>query len=196
MGIRSRYKRLQRLSDGPFPALTIRVARRFLIDYPDFGPAWLLLGIALFEMARYEEAEQAIGKGIDLWPSENLRIPLAQMGHLFQEAGDYDQAAAWYRRAIAADPENAGGHIYLGNVLARQGRLHEAEEVYRAAIRCAKGFIEEAYLNLGLVLRARERFHEAADCLREALRLDPNYREARRPLRDVEACIKWLERPA
>lgn len=192
MGIGSRYKRLQRLSDGPFPALTVRVARRFLIDYPDFGSAWLLLGIALVELARYEEAEQAIAKSIDFCPPDKRWIPFSHMGHLFMEAGDYDQAAEWYRRTIAADPGGANGRIFLGALLAKQGRLHEAEEVHRAAVGCAKGCIEEAYLNLGLVLRALERFHEAADCFREAIRLDPEYRAARRALRDVEHCIKWV----
>ncbi|MDG3005189.1 tetratricopeptide repeat protein [Paludisphaera mucosa] len=191
MGQRERFKRLRRISNGRFPALTIRVARRYLIDFPDHGLSWLLLGMALVQVSRYEEAEQAIAKSIDLSPPEKRRIPLSNMGHLFDQAGDYDQAAAWYRKAIAADPGVASGRIYLGAVLAKQGRLHEAEEVHRAAVGCPKGCIWEAYLNLGLVLRARERFHEAADCFREAIRLNPECREARRALRDVEYCIKW-----
>lgn len=192
MGQAERHRRLRRLSDGPFPALTIRVARRYLIDYPDDGVAWLMLGGALVEMARYEEAEQAIAKALGLCPLDKRRIPLVRMGHVFEQAGDYQQAAEWYRRAVASEPDHAGGRIFLGGVLARQGRLHEAEEVYREAVGCAKGCIEEAYLNLALVLRSRERFHEAADCCREAIRRDPEYREAKRILRDVEGCIRWM----
>lgn len=186
----SRYRRLRRFSDGPFPALTIRYGRRYLADYPWHGPAWMLVGIALVELARYEEAEQAFAKAIDLCPMHKRQIPFSQMGHLFREAGDYDQAAAWYRRAIEADPDDATYHIFLGAVLAKQGRLLEAEDVHRTAIACVEGCIDEAYLNLGFILRARERFAEAADCFREAIRLDPNYRPARRALRDVERCIK------
>ena len=191
MSQQRQYKRLQRLSDGPFPALTIRYARRYLGDYPDHGPGWLILGIALVELARYEEGEQAVAKAIAHCPPEKRQIPLANMGHLFLEAGDYDQAAEWYRKAIDADPADATYRIYLGAVLAKQGRLHEAEEAHRAAIGCAEGCIDEAYLNLGLVLRAQERFQDAADCFREALRRDPEYRAARRALRDVERCIRW-----
>jgi tetratricopeptide (TPR) repeat protein len=185
------YERLRRLSDGPFPALTISCARCYLADRPDHGPGWLLLGIALVELARYEEAEQALAKAIELCPSEKRQTPLSHMGHLFLEAGDYDQAAAWYRRAIEADPGDATYHVYLGAVLAKQGRLHEAEESHRTAIGCPEGCNDEAYLNLGLVLRAQERFEEAAHCLREAIRLDPEYRAAKRALRDVLRCIKW-----
>jgi tetratricopeptide (TPR) repeat protein len=188
--IRSRYQRLQRFSDGPFPALTIRYGRRILADYPEYGPAWMLVGIALVELARYEEAEQAFAKAMEHCPREKRQLPLAHMGHLFKEAGDYDQAAEWYRKAIEADPGDATYLIYLGGVLAKQGRFHEAEEAHRAAIECPEGCIDEAYLNLGFVLRARERFREAADCFREAIRLDPEYRAARCALRDVERCIK------
>jgi tetratricopeptide (TPR) repeat protein len=112
------------------------------------------------------------------------------MGHLFRESGDYEQAAGWYRQAIEACPEDATSHIFLGAMLARQGRLHDAAEAHRTATTCDEGCIDEAYLNLGLVLRALGRFTEAADCFREALRLDPEYREARRALRDVEQCIR------
>lgn len=187
----SRYERLRRLSHRPFPASTIRYAQRYVTDYPDHGPGWLQLGIALVELARYEEAERALGKALELCPPGKRQIPLGHLGHLFKLAGDYDQAAAWFRKAVEADPGDATYHIYLGALLARQGRLHEAEDVHRVAASCTEGCIDEAYLNLGLVLRAQERFREAADCFREAIRLDPNYRTARRALRDVERCIKW-----
>ena len=193
MSMKERYARLERLWDRPFPASTVRYTRRFLDDYPDFAPAWIRLGDSLVELSRYKEAEEAFTKAIELF-SPKLRIPCAHMGHVFQKAGDYDKAAEWYRKAVEANPDDNYGGIYLGCVLAKQGRLHDAMEAHRAAILCSKGCIDEAFLNLGLVLRALERYHDAADCLREAIRLDPEYRAAKRALRDVEACIKWTER--
>jgi tetratricopeptide (TPR) repeat protein len=185
----SRFQRLSRLLAGPLPGLTVRYARRYVAVYPEHGHAWVMLGTALVGLGRYEDAHQALEKGIDLCPPESRRVPLAEMGHLFLEAGDYDQAAAWYRQAIDADPSHASGHIYLGAVLAKQGRLHEAADAHRAATGCVRGCIAEAYLNLGLVLRALERFREAGECFREALRRNPRDRLARRALRDVERCV-------
>ena len=183
-----------RLSNGPFPALTVRYARRFLFRYPDFGFAWLVLGEALIGFARYEEAEQAIAKAIEHLPPKALRFAYSKMGHLFAEAGDHAQAADWDRRAIAVEPDHDSGRIYLGRLLIKRGRLLDAEEVFRHATGCKKGCIDEAYVYLGCVLRALERYHDAADSFREAIRLDPEYREAKRALRDVEACIKWSGR--
>ena len=187
---RRRFERLQRLSDGPYTAFTIRYGRRYLADHPEHGPAWMLVGIALVGLARYEEAEQAFSKAIERCPPGKQHWPLGAMGHLFLESGDHDQAAEWYRKAIEADPEEASFHVFLGSLRAKQGRFQEAEEEHRAAIECPKGRIDEAYLNLGYVLRALDRYSDAAECFREAIRLDPEYRLARRALRDVERCMK------
>ncbi len=190
MSMSSRYQRLQRLSAGPFPALTVKYGRRYLRDFPDFWPAWIHVGMTLAALARYEEAEQAFAKALEHCPTASRRFALMHLGHLFLEAGDFDQAAEWYQKAIDANPDHASGHIHLGIVRNRQGRFSEAEDAHGAAIRCTNGCIEEAFLNLGIVLRARDRLAEASDCFREALRIDPKYRAARQALRDVNLCMK------
>jgi tetratricopeptide (TPR) repeat protein len=113
---------------------------------------------------------------------------------LYKFAGDFEQAAAWYRKTIETFPHDATGYVYLGCLLARQGRLLEAEEVHRAGTQCIEGCLDEAFLNLGFVLRAREQFEEAAECFREAIRQDPAYKAAKEALRDVVACIKECNR--
>jgi tetratricopeptide (TPR) repeat protein len=188
---KTRYEQLLQLSDGPYAALTILHARQYVADFPNNGPGWLVLGIALAETARYQEAEQALNQAIQRCQTEKQQIPLSQMGHRFRSAGDYDRAAVWYRKAIEADPNDATYRIFLGAVLARQGNLQAAEVEHRQATQCSEGCIDEAYLNLGLVLRAQDRFEEAAHCFRAAIRLDPNYREAAAALRDVEQCLNW-----
>jgi tetratricopeptide (TPR) repeat protein len=115
------------------------------------------------------------------------------MGHFHDARGELARAARWYQRAIDTAPNHASAHIFLGGVFARQGRLREAEKVHRRATEtCDEGYIDEAFLNLALVLRAQERFEEAATCLREAIRIDPDYADAKKVLRDVERCQKYL----
>lgn len=189
MGQASRYQRVRRASDADLPALTILRARQFLADYPAHGPAWYTLGIALTELARYDEAESALSKAIEHCPKAKLWIPYSGMGHLYNAIRDYPSACIWFRKAIDAAPDEASGYIFLGSVLAKQGRLTEAEAIHRAGTECIEGCVDEAYLNLGLVLRAQERFEEAEACFREALYQDPQYRAAKAALRDVIGCI-------
>ena len=147
------WNRLRVAHKQDLPALTVVRAREFLLEYPDCGPAWKLLGEALIGLARHTEAEHALKQAIALCPPDKLWIPFAEMGHLQRARGDYKAAAAWYRRAIDKMPDEASGHLFLGGVLAKSGKLREAESAHRAAIRCSQGRRDEAYLNLGLVLR-------------------------------------------
>jgi tetratricopeptide (TPR) repeat protein len=185
----SRLRQLKRLSQRPLTAFTIRSARQFLRDYPDDDRAWLILGMALSEAYRYEEAEQAFAKAIEFSPRDRLSVVYAQMGHLFQQSGNMTEAAVWYGRAVKGAADDATYHNLMGWLLARQGRLHDAEVCFRLATQCEHGNVEEAFFYLGQVLRSQERFAEAADCFRETLRTDPEYRPAGWALRDMERCL-------
>ena len=190
--IEARWKRLRAAHKSDLPALTVARAREFLREYPDCGPAWKVLGEALVELARHcRGGTSASSRRSHFARPTSSGFRSAEMGHLHRARGDYQAAAAWYRRAIDKMPDEASGHIYLGGILARSGRLKEAEMAHRAAIRCTQGCRDEAYLNLGLVLRAQERHDEAATCFEQALQLDPKYAAARKALRDVRNTLRF-----
>ena len=190
-----RQELLERLADGPFAALTVLHGRRYVADYPEDAWGWTLLGIALREVARYTEAEQALRAGLDLWEPKHRHLALHEMGRLFDESGAHDEAARWYRGTERRSPPTPPmpRTVSSWGMLAKLGRFVEAEAEHRAATQCAEGDIDEAYLNLGFVLRAQARFAEAAACFCEAIHIDPGYKAARRALRDVELCIKCAE---
>jgi tetratricopeptide (TPR) repeat protein len=191
------FGKLFSASKADLPALTVMYGRQFVADYPDLDIAWLMLGRALTDIANYEEAEKAIARAIELFPPKKRYMGSWEMGRLYEQRGDFEQAMTWYRQVIGALPADARGYVYVGGLLAKQGRLHEAEQIHRAATeRCdeSRG-LEEAWLNLGLVLRAQERFEEAANCFKETMQIDPGNRPARKALRDVERCLKRTEKP-
>jgi tetratricopeptide (TPR) repeat protein len=189
----ARFRRLRAAWDAGLNALAVKRARQYLAKYPEHGPAWHMLSVALTDLARYSEAEQALWNALRLCPRHLRRIPFCSMGHFHDGRGELGRAARWYQRAIDAAPTHAAGYIYLGGLLARQGKLREAEKIHRQATEtCDEGCLDEAFLNLALVLRAQDRFDEAAVCLREAIRIDPDYCDAQTVLRDVERCRRWI----
>ena len=68
-------------------------------------------------------------------------------------------------------------HNNLGLALQAQGKLSEAMNYYREAIRL-KSDLAEAHNNLGVALREQDRSDESVASYREALRLKPDYAEA------------------
>jgi tetratricopeptide (TPR) repeat protein len=107
--------------------------------------------MALQSLARYAEARAAYERAMSVLPADEHERIYRQLGLLAQDQADIPGAEAWYRRAIEAVPTDATAYIYLGAMLAKNGRLDEAEACHRQATECPEGCIDEAYLNLGYV---------------------------------------------
>lgn len=183
------FARIKRFDARDMVCCTVELARRYLAAHPKHGAVWLYYADSLYAMARYTESLAALRRAIRLCPSKKLHLVYSRFGHLHRERGAFRVAERWYRRAVEASPSDATYRIFLGALLARAGRLQEAEVVHRRATRCKEGCIDEAFLNLGLVLRALERYSEARKCFQRALELDPKYKHARKELTDVEHVI-------
>jgi tetratricopeptide (TPR) repeat protein len=173
-------------------ASALELCRDLLRDFPDYTIGRVLHGVILYELARYQEAEQVLREAIRSIPLERLQHGYTHLGHLHRESGHYDEAEKWYRKALELGPDDAGRHIFLGILLAKRGDLSGAEECHRMGTRCSKGCVDEAYLNLGLVLRAQERYTEALECFKNALKLTPDYEDAITGKSDMEMVIGLL----
>jgi tetratricopeptide (TPR) repeat protein len=173
------------------PATTIVLARHLLRSEPESGWNWARLGFALGNTANYHEAEEALKTALKVSPESKQHIIYGYLGHFCKQRGDNEGAIKWYQLYIDKMPDDASGYIFLGCVLAVQGRLVEAEATHRFAVTRKEGCIDEAYHNLGLVLRAQGRLEEAADCFEKAVTHDPKYDDAKEALADVRAAIAY-----
>jgi tetratricopeptide (TPR) repeat protein len=90
------------------------------------------------------------------------------------EERDPRAAQAAYEACLAADTHHVEARLNLGRLLHLDGRLEEAEGIYRGAK------VGEAQLsfNLGVLLEDFERLSEAMAAYREALALDPRFADA------------------
>ncbi|HEX7971774.1 MAG TPA: tetratricopeptide repeat protein [Thiobacillus sp.] len=84
------------------------------------------------------------------------------------EALDAEAAQDAYEQALAADPAHPGAATNLGRLLHEDGRLDEAERVYRAGL-AACGSDALLHYNLGVLLEDTERTDEAAQSYERAL---------------------------
>lgn len=190
------YRKMFKAWDAGEYALALELSRELLQEFPDYNIGWVLQGVILYELARYDEAEQVLHNAIQGLPLEDLHHGYIHLGHLCRERGDYDDAEKWYRKALELDSDNAGNHIFLGALLAKRGDFSGAETSHRNGTRCSDGAVDEAYLNLGLLLRAQERYQEALTCLEKALSLTPDYQEAITAKADIEKAITYLQTAA
>jgi tetratricopeptide (TPR) repeat protein len=111
------------------------------------------------------------------------------------EDTDPQSARSLYEAALKADPNHLEARINLGRLLHMDGRLAEAEQVYRF------GGQAEPFLvfNLAVLLEDLGREPEAIVAYREALALDPQFADAHFNLarlyeraRDAKASLRHL----
>jgi len=121
-------------------------------------------------------------------------------------ARSYRQVHVWHdtetllAHTLEVNPRSALAHTNLGEGLMNEGRVEEAIEHYRAAVR-AQPRSAQALNNLGSTLGQSGRLDEALPVLAEAVRLDPDYAQAHMNLantflglgRNAEAVVQLRE---
>ncbi|MGH8000706.1 MAG: tetratricopeptide repeat protein [Brasilonema sp.] len=143
-----------RLAQEQYPEAVIAY-RQALALRPDSLPIYNNLGYALQQQGLFDEAINCYQKALELKPdfieaeanlgnalhaqgklSSEKQLYYAQLNHKLgvarKKAGDLKTAVAYYRQAIAIQPDLVEAHYNLGAVLQEQGeQLQEAGAAYR-----------------------------------------------------------------
>ena len=134
----------------------------------------LQMGMAHHQAGHLSQAD-AIYRQI-LREKPNHPDALYLSGLIAHNAGQHEIAVELISKAISINP--VGPFYYtLGNVFHALGRLEEAAESFRQALRRTPDMVE-AHLNLAITLRAQDKLDLAAKTFHKALALDPDLVEA------------------
>lgn len=175
--------------DAGYHATRVELLQRYLAEHPQAVRGWIDLGQSLSELFRFDEAEQALNRALELVPPENAAGILGLLGHLCLDRGQLAQAAEFYRQQIERDPEESSGHLFLANILLRQGDASAAITTLQQALACPRGCREEVHFQLGVALRSLDQLEDARLQLEQALRLDPEMLPAQVALKDLKSAL-------
>jgi tetratricopeptide (TPR) repeat protein len=115
----------------------------------------------------------------DFWINTDLGLALLEL-----RPPDHAGAVRYLTAAVAVRPDSPGARLNLGNALAKQGALADAEAELRQALALNRKYAL-GHANLGLVLHLQSRPDEAIVELRRALALDPTAPDIRANLGEV-----------
>lgn len=100
-------------------------------------------------------------------------VLLSDMGDIYREIRNYDEAAGFYRKALAADPIYARAANSMAISLTLAGRLDEAAD-YFTRTAALTPFSEKVYYNLACVQSRRSDVDAAMAALKKAVSLGYN----------------------
>ena len=155
-------------------------------ENPDHAWGFIAKAMINTELSNFIEAEKTLNS-IDLIKNNStqfLKAYYTEWARLYDGKNELEKAIEFYDKRIEIEPEQTGGYIFKGGILARLGRYEEAKKIHLQATKL-EGNPEEAYLNLGLILRAELNLEEAQDAFENSLKLCSNYKEVEKNLEDV-----------
>ena len=161
----------------------------------DLAPGWVEapygLAVSYYFEQRYTECRQSLDRGLALLPGCPRCLFL--YGITLVNEGHNEQAIAYFRRAVQADPKNSRYHFHLGTAYSRDHRPAEAKESFERAIQLTPQYALPHYeLGKGLAdagdsAAAIAQYERAIDC-------QPSLAQAYYQLGRVTAKIGQLEK--
>ncbi|NP_001087168.1 protein O-mannosyl-transferase TMTC2 precursor [Xenopus laevis] len=152
---------------------------------PTLASGYLNTGIILMNQGRTEEARRTFLKCSEI-PDENLKDPnahkssvtscLYNLGKLYHEQGQYEDALIVYKEAIQKMPRQFSPQsLYnmMGEAYMRLNVVSEAEHWYTESLKSKPDHIP-AHLTYGKLLTLTGRKNEAERYFLKAIQLDPN----------------------
>ncbi|MCD6402033.1 MAG: tetratricopeptide repeat protein, partial [Anaerolineales bacterium] len=105
------------------------------------------------------------------------RVEAFRIGLRAYERGDYVSMLTFMKQAVQGEPNIVDSLYYLGEAYRLNGKLGEAQETFREAIKLDKYFAP-SYLGLALTYLARNPQANVLDLLQKSIEYDPSFADA------------------
>jgi tetratricopeptide (TPR) repeat protein len=141
-------------------------------------------GNALATLGQFELALKAYDTTLKLQPGRANAV--TNIGVVYYQQGQLDQAIAQFKQALTIEPEDADTHYLLGAAQLQRASqsgtpgtadMTAAEQEFQTALKI-KPEMAAAYIGLGNVYLLNQDFEQAAATLEQAVKLQPNSPEA------------------
>jgi tetratricopeptide (TPR) repeat protein len=147
------------------PSITHRAyktLRRSPLKFVAIGVFILAIVLGYFVFSAYIEKR-----------NKTIASKLFTIGRQKAQAKDFEEALAYYEKALRADPKNSEAYYRAGACYFLLKQYEKAIESYKRAIQIDSNFAG-AYHNLGNVYDELAQYEEAIMVYKQAIRIDPN----------------------
>mgnify|MGYP002628048006 FL=1 len=111
----------------------------------------------------------------ELKSADETLLKYAQMR---EDMGNHDVALDRYRELLADNPDNVGARLGIARIEYKNGRVHEAEEILKAAAR-RHPENQQVWIDMGQIQSERKEYGAAIQSLQKAVSIDSSSQAAR-----------------
>ena len=162
--------------------LARRMVEEAVAMCPENPIGYMSLGWVCFTdylLGNTKSPRETLEKGIELAQKvlaidDTLACAHSLLSYLFCLKGEYDQAIAEGKRAVALDPGWISGICSYANSLSLAGRREEAIPIFEKAIRLGPFGPSFLYNRFGWALQNTGRFEEAVSAHKKAIQIAPD----------------------
>ena len=173
------------------PDKELRLLKQLVREYPNEKLAHHRLAGYYRSEGRLYQAVEEYNKAIALDPSFGWAIN--ELGYMHADAGDFERAAECFERYATAFPHDANPVDSMGELLFRMGRLDEAIEKYKRALRLKPDFYY-AHWEIAYVSALKEDYAEALKWADSFVREAPSFGTRMEGHRWKTLYLYWLGR--
>ncbi|OPX69939.1 MAG: lipoprotein NlpI [Methanoregulaceae archaeon PtaB.Bin056] len=148
---------------------------RALLLNPKSSSSWVLKGLILDDLGRYQEALNAYDEAITLKP--NSHIAYNNKGNTLKHMVRYDEALEAYDQSLKINPSYTTAYYNKGNLLSLIGRYNDAIKSLDSALSYDPHYADAWYAK-GLVYQKMTKHQDAIFCFEKAIAEKTEYKEA------------------
>ena len=168
----------------------LAAARIAVEKRPDAARSYSVLGKALLDLKRLDEAEENFRRALEIDPSiKNDPQFLAVLGRVSWTRGRFQAAEKYSRRALELDPRNTEALKHLAASHFMQKRYQVALNLYRTLLEVDPDDAT-THFNIGATLYYLGQSEAALQSFKRALSLDPTLEPARTGLEELRKTVR------
>ena len=150
---------------------SLKYFQRAIAAYPKYSEAYLLMGIAFSSQEKWQEAEEALQKSVDL--NKNNTAATIALGAAQNQQKKYAQAEKTLLQAVSLAPDSADAQFELGNTYWGLQRWADAEQ-HVAKANVLRPNNSGQHILMGNILLRERNVEGALQQYKEAVQIDPN----------------------
>jgi Flp pilus assembly protein TadD len=170
------YQKASKLAAAKDYKGAIEQLKLAVAEHAEFVNALNQIGMLYLQLSQPDKADEFLQKALQIRP--DAFDPMLNRSVALFRLGRFKDAESILRNAIAAKPEAAVAHYYLGRTLQKTGRDDEAEKAYLTSLKLSPGEVKEAHRFLAAIYLDRGNAQRVIEELETYLKLVPGAPDA------------------